>query len=175
MIETGTIVIDGNRIGQSVRPPPCRCRRARAGGRQGQDHHAGLIDVHGHLGGESAGLIGEASWPLMTNLAFGVTTSHDPSNDSETVFTNAELVRAGAKMGPRVYSTGTILYGAETPFKAVVESYDDALSHLRRQKAMAPFSIKNLQPAAARHPPDAGQGRPRAEDAHVAEGARCST
>ena len=99
--------------------------------------------MHGHLGGESSGLVGQSSWPLAANLAFGVTTSHDPSNDTETVFTNAELVRTGAKLGPRVFSTGTILYGAETPFKAVVESYDDALSHLRRQKAAGAFSVKS--------------------------------
>ena len=36
-----------------------------------------------------------------------------------------------------------ILYGAETPFKAVVESYDDALAHMRRQKAMGAFSVKS--------------------------------
>jgi imidazolonepropionase-like amidohydrolase len=59
------------------------------------------------------------------------------------VFTNAELIRSGAKLGPRLFSTGTILYGAETPFKAVIESYDDALSHLRRQKAMGAISIKS--------------------------------
>jgi imidazolonepropionase-like amidohydrolase len=103
----------------------------------------GIIDVHAHVGGEGSGLLAQASWPLMANLGFGVTTSHDPSNDSETVFTNAELIRAGEKLGPRLYSTGTILYGAETPFKAVIESYDDALSHLRRQKAMGAISIKS--------------------------------
>jgi hypothetical protein len=31
---------------------------------------------------------------FLANLAFGVTTSHDPSNDTVTVFTNAEMVRA---------------------------------------------------------------------------------
>ena len=62
----------------------------------------GMIDVHGHVGGESNGLISESSWPLAANVAFGVTTSHDPSNDTETVFTNAELIRTGAKLGPRL-------------------------------------------------------------------------
>ena len=42
-----------------------------------------------------------------------------------------------------MFSTGTILYGAETPFKAVVESYDDALSHVRRQKALGAISVKS--------------------------------
>ena len=65
-------------------------------------------------------------------MAYGVTTSHDPSNNTEMVFTNSEMIRAGKKLGPRLYSTGRILYGAETPFKAVIEKYDDALAHLGR-------------------------------------------
>jgi imidazolonepropionase-like amidohydrolase len=144
VIESGTIVIDGNRISavglsSSVQVPP----GARRIDVRGKTIMPGIIDVHAHLGGESNGLLAESSWPLAANLAFGVTTSHDPSNDSATVFTNAELIRTGAKLGPRLFSTGTILYGAETPFKAVVESYDDALSHLRRQKAMGAVSIKS--------------------------------
>jgi len=103
----------------------------------------GLIDVHAHLGGESSGLLAQSSWPLAANVAFGVTTSHDPSNDTATVFTNAEMIRTGAKLGPRLFSTGTILYGAETPFKAIVETYEDALSHMRRQKAAGAISIKS--------------------------------
>ena len=79
----------------------------------------------------------------MANLAYGVTTSHDPSNDTETVFTIAEMVRTGALVGPRVFSTGTILYGAETPFKAQVSSIDDARSHMRRMKAVGAFSVKS--------------------------------
>ena len=47
------------------------------------------------------------------------------------------------KLGPRLFSTGTILYGAETPFKAVVETYEDALSHLRRMKAVGAWSVKS--------------------------------
>ncbi len=144
VIENGTIVVDRNRI---VAVGPASSVRVPAGARRidvkGKTIMPGIIDVHAHLGGESDGLLAESSWPLAANVAFGVTTSHDPSNDSETVFTTAELIRTGAKLGPRLFSTGTILYGAETPFKAVVESYDDALSHLRRQKAMGAVSIKS--------------------------------
>ena len=103
----------------------------------------GMVDVHGHVGGEGDGILAQSSWPLEANLAFGVTTTHDPSNDTETVFSNAELIRAGAKLGPRLFSTGTILYGAETPFKAVIGNYDDALSALRRQKSFGAFSVKS--------------------------------
>ena len=144
VIENATVLIQENRIvavGPSGSVPvPANARRVDV---RGKTIMPGIIDVHGHLGGESSGLLAQSSWPLAANLAFGVTTSHDPSNDTATVFSNAELVRTGAKLGPRVFSTGTILYGAETPFKAVVESYDDALSHLRRQKAAGAFSVKS--------------------------------
>ena len=72
-----------------------------------------------------------------------MTTSHDPSNDTQTVFTKSEMQRAGSLLGPRLYSTGTILYGAETPFKAVVENYEDALMHIRRMKAAGAISVKS--------------------------------
>jgi imidazolonepropionase-like amidohydrolase/Tol biopolymer transport system component len=144
VIENAIVIVEGNRI-TAIGPSssvsvPAGAPRVDV---KGKTIMPGIIDVHGHLGGESSGLIAQSSWPLAANLAFGVTTSHDPSNDSETVFTNAELVRAGAKLGPRVFSTGTILYGAETPFKAVVESYEDALSHVRRQKALGAISVKS--------------------------------
>src|SRR5918993_1418288 len=144
VIENGTIIIEGNRI-TAVGPSssvsvPSGARRIDV---KGKTIMPGLIDVHAHVGGESSGLLAQASWPLAANVAFGITTSHDPSNDSVTVFTNAELIRTGAKIGPRLYSTGTILYGAETPFKAMVETYEDALAHLRRQKAMGAISVKS--------------------------------
>jgi Tol biopolymer transport system component/imidazolonepropionase-like amidohydrolase len=144
IIENATIVIEGNKItavgpSGSVRIPAGAARIDV----KGKTIMPGIIDVHAHVGGEGEGILAEASWPLMANLAFGITTSHDPSNDSETVFTNAEMIRAGRKLGPRLFSTGTILYGAETPFKAVVESYEDALAHLKRLQAVGAFTVKS--------------------------------
>src|SRR5690606_2105614 len=43
----------------------------------------------------------------------------------------------------RIFSTGTILYGADGNFKAVVNSLGDARSHLRRMKAVGAFSVKS--------------------------------
>jgi imidazolonepropionase-like amidohydrolase len=144
VIENGTVVIDGNRItavgSSSAVQVPANARRIDV---KGKTIMPGLIDVHAHVGGESSGLLAQANWAFAANVAFGVTTSHDPSNDTATVFTNAEMIRAGHKLGPRLFSTGTILYGAETPFKAVVENYEDALSHLRRQKAAGAISVKS--------------------------------
>ena len=46
-------------------------------------------------------------------------------------------------LGPRIFSTGTILYGATTPFTVEIDSLDDALSHLRRMKASGAWSVKS--------------------------------
>ncbi len=144
VIENATVLVEGNRI---TAVGPAGSVRIPAGSARidvkGRTIMPGIIDVHAHLGGENDGILAEASWPMMANVAFGVTTSHDPSNDTETVFTNAEMIRAGQKLGPRLFSTGTILYGAETPFKAVVESYDDALAHLKRLQAVGAFTVKS--------------------------------
>jgi imidazolonepropionase-like amidohydrolase len=144
VIENATILVDGNRItavgasGSIAIPSGAKRIDVR-----GKTIIPGLIDAHAHLGGESEGILARQSWPLMANLAFGVTTMHDPSNDTETIFTNAEMVRAGVKVGPRLFSTGTILYGAEAPFKAVIENYEDALFHVRRMKAAGAVSVKS--------------------------------
>ena len=144
VIERGTVVVRGNRVvavGPSGRVTiPAGARRIDVAGKTIMP---GIIDVHAHLGGPGDGLIPQANWRLLANLAYGVTTSHDPSNDTETVFTLSEMIRTGALVGPRLFSTGTILYGAETPFKAVVGSIDDARSHMRRMKAVGAFSVKS--------------------------------
>jgi imidazolonepropionase-like amidohydrolase/Tol biopolymer transport system component len=140
VIEKGTVVVERNRIravGESVEVP---------GGAHvidcaGRTVMPGLVDVHAHMWHSDISPV--QSWLYLANLAFGVTTTHDPSNPTETVFTNSEMVKSGALVGPRVYSTGTILYGAEGNFKAVVNSLDDARSHLRRMKAVGAFSVKS--------------------------------
>src|SRR5690606_14048193 len=89
------------------------------------------------------GVVPQNNWAYAANLAFGITTMHDPSATTEFVFSQAELVKAGRMVGPRIFSTGTILYGADGDFKAVVNSLDDARSHLRRMQANGAFSVKS--------------------------------
>jgi len=103
----------------------------------------GIVDAHAHVAHFGGGVIPQANWAYYANLAFGITTAHDPSASNEFVFSQAELVRAGRMVGPRVFSTGTILYGADGDFKAVINSLDDARSHLRRMKALGAFSVKS--------------------------------
>ena len=53
------------------------------------------------------------------------------------------MVKAGEIVGPRVYSTGSILYGADGDIRVQINSLDDARSHLRRLKAVGAFSVKS--------------------------------
>jgi Tol biopolymer transport system component/imidazolonepropionase-like amidohydrolase len=101
----------------------------------------GMIDVHAH--GNFEGWTPKTNWRFYANLAYGVTTMHDPSATTEAVFYNSEMINAGLMVAPRLYSTGTVLYGAEGSIKAVVDNFEDALSHLRRMKAVGAFSVKS--------------------------------
>lgn len=144
VLADATIIVEGNRITavgpSSTTPVPAGATRIDA---RGKYIIPGLIDVHAHIGTGSNGITPQRHWGYHVNLAFGVTTMHDPSSDTEMAFANSELLRAGKLVGPRLYSTGTILYGAEGSYKAVVGELEDALSHLRRIKAVGGFSVKS--------------------------------
>ena len=154
VIENGTVVVDGNRI---VSVGPSSQVTVPAGAHvvdaTGKTLMPGIVDAHAHIGSSGGGMTSETDAPFYANLAFGVTTAHDPSNTNEMIFTDGEMVRAGTKLGPRVFSTGTILYGAVTPFRSQVRSYEDALMHVRRQKADGAPSVKsyNQRRRDARH------------------------
>jgi imidazolonepropionase-like amidohydrolase/Tol biopolymer transport system component len=142
VIENGTVVVSGNRIasvGANVTIPA----GARVIDAAGKTIMPGLIDVHWHGSMGSDQIIPQQSWVNYASLAFGVTTLHDPSNDTSEIFSSAELQRAGQIVAPRIFSTGTILYGAKSPYKAEVNSLEDALAHLRRMKAVGAFSVKS--------------------------------
>lgn len=103
----------------------------------------GFIDVHAHGAQGEAGIIPQQNWGRYADLAFGVTTVHDPSHDTESIFCASEMQRAGLVVQPRTFSTGTILYGAAGTYKAQIDNLDDALFHLKRMKAVGAFSVKS--------------------------------
>ncbi len=104
----------------------------------------GLVDAHAHGPQGVDELVPQQNWSLMVNLALGTTTIHDPSSRAAEIFTAAELQRAGKIVGPRIFSTGEIVYGAKAARSyAQIDSYDDALAHVRRLKAQGAYSIKN--------------------------------
>ncbi len=144
VIDNGTIVIDRNKIAEIGKASDVKVPAdAKIYDLAGKTIMPGIVDVHGHLHTSPDGISPQQDWNYYANLAFGVTTAHDPSSNTEMVFSQSEMLKAGRMVGPRVYSTGTILYGADGDFKAVINSLDDARSHLRRLKDVGAFSVKS--------------------------------
>ena len=144
VIENGVIVVNGDHIeaigsaAEVTIPDDCKIIVA-----TGKTIMPGLVDSHAHIGGFRAGLPVQNNWQFAANLAYGVTTAHDPSANTETVFTLSELQKAGELVGPRLYSTGFILYGADGDFKAVINNLEDARSSIARTKAFGAKSVKS--------------------------------
>jgi len=148
VIPRGTVVIRDDRIdavgpdGSVTIPAGAKVFDA-----SGKTIMPGMVDVHAHLHYEFLDIIPETVTSYYANLAYGVTTTHDPSASTYAVFTQSEMVKAGIMAGPRIFSTGFILYGADIPNKAPIESLEDARHHLRRLKTLGAFTVKSyMQP-----------------------------
>ncbi len=144
IFENGTVIINKNKIekignSNSIKIPS----NAKEYDMQGKTIMPGLVDVHAHVGAFRNGISTQKHWQFYANLAFGVTTAHDPSVHTAAAFTLEELQRSGQLVGPRMFSTGFILYGAEGDFKAVVNNLDDARFAIARTKAFGAKSIKS--------------------------------
>lgn len=145
VIEDAVVVIEGNRIAEvgprgMVHIP----REANQVDVTGKTILPGLIDAHAHGAQGEDQIIPQQNWALYAGLSLGVTTIHDPSNNTRQIFAASEMQRAGHIVGPRIFSTGTILYGAEGPgFTARVDSLDDARFHIERLKKAGAFSVKS--------------------------------
>ena len=144
-IVNGTIVITGDRIAaigpadQIAVPQGASVIDA-----AGKTIMPGLVDAHAHGPQGVDDLVPQQNWSLVQNLAMGTTTLHDPSSRASMIFSAAERQRAGTLLAPRIFSTAEIVYGAKAPsVYARIDSYDDALAHIRRIKAQGGISIKN--------------------------------
>ena len=90
----------------------------------------GFVDVHGHQGlGGPRPVIPQHLPSTSLFLAYGVTTTLDPSTSAYTYFPVAELVRAGRIAGPRMSATGEVLM-PQAPLTAIT-NYEEA-EHLDR-------------------------------------------
>lgn len=145
IIDDGVVVIRGDRI---VAVGPRASTAVPAGATivdaAGKTIIPGLIDAHAHGPAGTDELIPQRNWSMMQNLALGTTTLHDPSNRASEIFTASEMQRAGLILAPRIFSTGEAVYGAKaTDVYAQIDSFDDALAHVRRLKAQGGHSVKN--------------------------------
>ncbi|WOX03992.1 amidohydrolase family protein [Microbulbifer pacificus] len=145
VIDNGVVLFRGNRIvavgAASEVEIPVGAQRIDV---TGKTVLPGLVDVHAHGAQGREEIIPQQNWNLYSSLAFGVTTIHDPSNDSSEIFSAAEMQKAGIINGPRIFSTGTILYGAKGPgYRAKINSLEDAEFHVSRLKEMGAISVKS--------------------------------
>ena len=144
VIEKGSIIINENRIEAIGNATDINIPAdTKVYDLSGKTIMPGMVDAHAHVGAFRYGLTTQQNWQFYANLAFGVTTSHDPSSNTESIFTLSEMIKSGALVGPRIYSTGFILYGADNDIKAVVNKLDDARSAVKRTKAFGALSVKS--------------------------------
>lgn len=145
VIEHGTVVVRGNIIvavgdADEVEVP----RSATVIDTTGKTVMPGLFDGHAHGAAGEYEIIPEQNWQAYANLAFGVTSIHDPSNDTTEIFAASEMQKAGLIAAPRTFSTGTILYGANGPgYTSHIDSLEDAKFHLERLQKVGAFSVKS--------------------------------
>ncbi len=144
VIPDGVVHIKGNRIAEvGARDKIALPANAKIIDIAGKTLMPGIIDIHAHPGSSNQSVYSQQNWAFLANLAFGVTTMHDPSNNSQMIFAPAELQMQGSMLAPRIFSTGTILYGAEGDFKTVINKYEDAVSAIKRTAAWGAFTVKS--------------------------------
>ncbi|MEM9556746.1 MAG: amidohydrolase family protein [Acidobacteriota bacterium] len=148
VIEDGVVVVEGERIvavgaRDAVDLDDPEFAGAAVVDVSGKTVLPGFVDVHWHGEPAAIGIVPERNWSFDASMAFGVTTIHDPSTDTAPFFAAAQMARAGVILAPRLFSTGTILYGASGSFRAEIDSYDDAYFHLERLKKVGAFSVKS--------------------------------
>jgi imidazolonepropionase-like amidohydrolase len=145
VIENGVVLVEGNIIKAvgtkaQVKVPSS----AKIIDITGKSIMPGLVDAHAHGPQGSNEIIPQQNWKNYAGLALGVTTIHDPSNDTSTFFAASEMQKAGDIVAARLFSTGTILYGATVAgYTAHVDNLDDAKFHVERLKKAGAFSVKS--------------------------------
>jgi len=145
VIENGVVLVEGNKIKavgtkNQIKIP----RDTKVIDITGKTIMPGLIDAHAHGSQGSNEVIPQQNWKNYAGLALGVTTIHDPSNDTTEFFAASEMQKAGKIVASRLFSTGTILYGATIPgYTSHVDNLDDAKFHVERLKAAGAFSVKS--------------------------------
>ena len=144
IIDDGVILIEANRIKAVGKRSEIKIPKGtRTIKLNGQTVLPGFIDTHAHGPQASSGITPQQNWVDYARLSFGVTTVHDPSNDTQAIFAASEMTKSGVITAPRTFSTGTILYGATGSYRAEIDSLEDALFHLKRMQAVGAFSVKS--------------------------------
>jgi Tol biopolymer transport system component len=140
VIERGTVVVKGGRIacvGQCSTSGVDRVVNA-----SGKTIIPGWVDMHAHHYREWRGMRPAHDFEQAIYLAYGVTTTLDPSMYSQNMFPTAELIEAGGMIGPRGFSTGDNITAGDGARANEKNSPADALADVRKMADWGAVTIK---------------------------------
>ena len=148
-LESGTAVVEGSRI---VEIGPSDAIPISSDTMfidiAGKTLMPGLVDTHYHAGfGYSRGVPVENLPKLASALAFGVTTILDPQAPTIDVFAQSEMIEVGEAIGPRTFSTGTMVFGELSSYLEFLDisSHADAEQIVRRLKESGAIMVKSYE------------------------------
>lgn len=98
----------------------------------------GFIDTHDHIATVRRDVLGLEDWGLRARLAYGVTTSFDPSTLSIDMLAYQDLLDAGLMVGPRLRQTGIALFSMQR-----FGSLSDVVAVLRRYRD--DYGLRNIK------------------------------
>lgn len=107
----------------------------------------GWVDMHAHHHREHMAMMPANNFESAIYLAYGVTTTSDPSTSSVAAFPTAELIETGAMVGPRVFSVAEALTAGDSPGTNDVTSREVAAREVARRMSWGAMLLKQyLQP-----------------------------
>lgn len=98
----------------------------------------GFIDDHDHVATVRRDVLGLEDWGLRARLAYGVTTSFDPSTLTNDMLAYQDLLDAGLMTGPRLRQTGIALFSMQR-----FASFADVLAVLGRYRD--DYGLRNIK------------------------------
>ena len=98
----------------------------------------GFIDDHDHVSTIRRDMLGLEDWELRARLAYGVTTSFDPSTLTNDMLAYQDLLDAGLMTGPRLRQTGIALFSMQR-----FASFADVLAVLGRYRD--DYGLRNIK------------------------------
>jgi hypothetical protein len=140
VIERGTIVVKGSRIacvGDCSTSGVDKVVNA-----NGKTIIPGWVDMHAHHYREWRGMRPKHDFEQAIYLAYGVTTTLDPSSYSQNMFPTAELIETGDMIGPRGFSTGDNITAGDAARANEINSPADALAAVRKMADWGAVTIK---------------------------------
>lgn len=150
VIDGGTVVVKGSRI---VCVGSCDTAGVdRIIDATGKTIIPGFVDVHAHHYRDWRGMRPRRDYEQAVYLAYGVTTTLDPSAYSVNAFPTAELIEAGEMIGPRAFSTGDNLLPDDSARNNEIRDPASAVNEARKMAGWGAHVIKQyMQPRRDQH------------------------